>query len=134
MSSKEGRKETEYITEEDVRNLIKSENISHQLTGNGFSLAIGFDESDLPSEKARSMIGDEDIIDVMDRVLVEVMKNGEKLPVLKKFLLGRITEIQKRLETWSNHSMAGQSAYSVVSARFETYKEILSMISDEVQP
>lgn len=116
----------EYVTEEDVRNLIKSENVSHQLTENGFSLAVGFDESDLPHGKCRSMIGNKSIIDVMDDVLVERLKLGEDHIKLKEFLVKRISELDKRISTWSNFTQSGQQSYSVLSLRLETYKEILS--------
>lgn len=45
---------------------------------------------------------------------------------LKEFLCKRISELDKRIKNWSNFSQAGQVAYSIVSVRLETYKEILS--------
>lgn len=58
--------------------------------------------------------------------ILEALQNNKKL---KEFLVKKIAELDQRISKWSNFTQSGQSQYSMVSLRLDTYKEILSEIT-----
>lgn len=77
---------TEYVDEQDVRDLITSKNVDLLSTDNGFSLAVGFDQSNISPGKTRYMIGKELISETMLRVLKEKLAQAEALKELAESL------------------------------------------------
>lgn len=63
-------------------------------------------------------------------VHTECRYNEEQKP--KLYLKKRIGELQKRLDDWSNHSPAGQTAYSILQKELETYLEIAKLLDYEI--
>lgn len=60
---------------------------------------------------------------------MKIIRLEQKDKSLKEFLVKKIAELDQRISKWSNFTQSGQSQYSIVSLRLETYKEILSEIT-----
>lgn len=71
----------------------------------------------------------EEILKALSDSRNETIREEIKIKNLKEFLVKKIAELDQRISKWSNFTQSGQSQYSMVSLRLDTYKEILSEIT-----